>query len=106
MPKPRARPRIWLPKQMPKYGQLLVQDGAEQLDLGVGRGGVAGAVGHEEAVRVDGLDVLEGGGGGQDVDADAALGEADGGHGLDAEVDRGDAEPGSPSQPWSLGSTT
>ena len=77
---------------MPKYGQLLVQDGAEQFDLVVGGGGVAGAVGHEEAVGVDGLDVVDGGRGGQHVHADAALGEADRGHALDAEVDRRDAE--------------
>ncbi len=72
--------------------QLLVQHRAQQGDLVVGRGRVAGSVGHEEAVGLDRVDVLQGGRGRQDVHAHAALGEANRCHGLDAKVNGGDGE--------------
>lgn len=59
------------------------------------RSAVAGspAVGHEETVGVEGVNVLERGGCRQDMHPHAALGEPDGGHRLDTEVDGGNGEP-------------
>ena len=93
MPKPEGAAQDLVAEADAEVRELLVEHGAQQRHLVVGGGGVAGAVGHEEAVGVDGLDVVEGGRGGQHVHPDAALGEADRGHALDAQVDRGDAEP-------------
>ncbi|CAM5561573.1 hypothetical protein SBADM41S_01617 [Streptomyces badius] len=69
-----------------------LQHAAHQGDRVVGGGRVAGAVGEEDAVGLDRVHLFQGGGGGQDVHLDAALGHPVRGHALDAEVDRGDGE--------------
>ena len=93
MPRPSARPKIWLPRQMPKYGIVRSSTPLQQLDGVVGGGRVAGAVGHEHAVGLDGEHVVERRRGGQHVHLDAALGHAARRHALDAEVDRRHGEP-------------
>src|SRR5690606_9305162 len=70
-----------------------LQDAAHDGDGVVGGGRVAGAVGEEHAVGRGGVDLVQAGGGGQDVHLDAALGHALRRHALDAQVDGGHGEP-------------
>ena len=51
-----------------------VEDGAQHSDLAVGRRRITGAVGEEDAVRLECLDVGEGRGGGHHVDARSTRG--------------------------------
>src|SRR5699024_944721 len=74
-------------------GKTRVEDGSQQFDLVIGRGGVAGAVGEEHSVDVHRLDLGEGGRRGHEVDVDAAFGQTLRCHRFDAEVDGGDAAP-------------
>lgn len=71
---------------------LALQHALHDGDGAVGGGRVARAVGEEHAVGPDRVHVLDGGGGGQHVHLDAALGHPVRGHALDAEVDGGDGE--------------
>ena len=78
---------------MPNSGRPALQDA---LHHGDGWSAVAGSPGPLEKNTPSGfdrVDVLDGGGGGQDVHLDAALGHPVRGHALDAEVDGGDGEP-------------
>ncbi len=70
-------------------GDAGVEHPAQQLDLAHGRARVAGAVGEEHAVGVQGQDLGEGRRLRQDVDAHAPFGQLPGGAGLDAQVDGG-----------------
>ena len=67
-------------------GDARVEDATQELDLGVGRPRVSGAVGEQDAIGFEGKDLGESRGLGQDVDAYAALGELPRGAGLDAQV--------------------
>jgi hypothetical protein len=75
-----------------EVGQALLQRRLEQLDLAGRRGRVTRAVGEEQTVRIDRVDVVERRGRGQHVHLDAALGHHPRGVRLDAEVDGGDRE--------------
>src|SRR5690606_11728310 len=70
----------------PEQRGAALQDAAHDGDGVVGGGRVAGAVGEEHAVGRGGVDLVQAGGGGQDVHLDAALGHALRRHALDAQV--------------------
>ena len=58
MPKPSARPRIWLPKQIPNSGTPRVEHPCSSSTGRVGGGRVARAVGEEDPVRSRGEQVV------------------------------------------------
>ena len=74
-------------------GHLGAEHVANQLDGGVSRRRVAGAVGDEDAVGAHGTNIGQGAAGREDVDLDTALGQPERSHRLDAQIQRGDGEP-------------